>query len=91
MNVPDQPYSDVKGRLSLEIGLHHHGDQALEIDCTDIARRAPIRSRFLKGFVVIQSATDLDVVGVYTAANAADGRVVTLEIEHVPVRHVAQR
>jgi hypothetical protein len=63
------------------------GDQALEIDCTDIARRAPpVHSRFLKGFVVIQSATELDVVGVYTAANAADGRVVTLEIERVPVR-----
>ena len=62
--------------------------QALEIDCRDIARRAPpTKSRFLKGFVVIQSPTELDVVGVYTAASSPDGRVVTLEIERVPVRH----
>ena len=67
------------------------GDQAVEIDCTDIARRAPVRTRFLKGFVVIQSPTELDVVGVYTAATSADGRVVTLEIERVPVRRAAQR
>ena len=66
-----------------------NGDQALEIDCTDIARRAPpIHSRFFKGFVVIQSPAELDVVGVYTATNSADGRVVTLEIERVPVRRV---
>lgn len=65
-------------------------DQALEIDCTDIARRAPTRTRFLKGFVVIQSETELDVVGVYTAAASADGRVVTLEIERVPVRRTQQ-
>jgi hypothetical protein len=63
------------------------GDQALEIDCTDIARRAPpIHSRFFKGFVVIQGQTELDVVGVYTATASADGRVVALEIERVPVR-----
>jgi hypothetical protein len=63
------------------------GDQALEIDCTDIARRAPpIHSRFFKGFVVIQSQTELDVVGVYTAAPSPDGKVVALEIERVPVR-----
>ena len=67
------------------------GDQALEIDCTDIARRAPPpRSRFYKGFVVIQSKTELDVVGVYTAATSADGRVTALEIERVPVRRPPQ-
>jgi len=81
----------VPGPISQFFPAGLKGDQALEIDCTDIARRAPIRSRFLKGFVVIQSATELDVIGVYTAANAADGRVVTLEIERVPVRHTAQK
>src|ERR1041385_9235905 len=30
-------------------------DQALEIDCTDIARRLDTGGRFIKGFVVIQN------------------------------------
>lgn len=64
-------------------------DQALEIECSDITRRAP-RMRFHKGFVVIQSETELDVVGVYTAAPSLDGRVVALEIERVPVRRLTQ-
>jgi hypothetical protein len=61
-------------------------DQALEIDCNDMFRRAPIRSRFLKGFLVIQSPADLDVVGVYTAAPSPTGTVAALEIERVPAR-----
>jgi hypothetical protein len=60
-------------------------DQALEIECRDIVGKSP-RMRFYKGFVVIQSETEFDVVGVYTAAQAGDGRVVALEIERVPVR-----
>jgi hypothetical protein len=40
---------------------------------------------------IMCGTAELDVVGVYTAANAADGRVVTLEIERVPVRHAAQK
>jgi hypothetical protein len=61
-------------------------DQALEIDCTDISRRVQTRSRFIKGFVVIQSPSDLDVVAVYTAAPSAKGTVAALEIERVPAR-----
>ena len=63
-------------------------DQALEIDCTDVARHLDLGGKFVKGFVVIQnlSGSDLDVVGVYTVAQATDGRVVALEIERVPVR-----
>jgi hypothetical protein len=61
-------------------------DQALEIDCTDIGRRLETGNRFLKGFVVIQSPTEFDVVGVYTVAQSVDGRVVALELERVPVR-----
>ena len=64
-------------------------DQALEIECRDIVAKAP-RMRFYKGFVVILSETELDVVGVYTAAQSADGRVVALDIERVPVRRATQ-
>jgi hypothetical protein len=61
-------------------------DQALEIDCTDIFKRTQARTRFIKGFVVIQSPSDLDVVGVYTAAPSPGGSVAALEIERVPGR-----
>src|SRR3954469_10856868 len=61
-------------------------DQALEIDCSDIFRRVQTRTRFIKGFVVIQSPSDLDVVGVYTAAPSERGTVAALEIERVPAR-----
>ena len=64
-------------------------DQALEIECRDIRDRAP-KLPFFKGFVVIQSDTEFDVVGVYTAAQSPDGRVVALEIERVPVRRPTQ-
>src|SRR5215813_1662348 len=42
-------------------------DEALEIDCPDIHRLAGTKD-FLKGFVVIESEVELDVVAVYTAA-----------------------
>ena len=63
-------------------------DQALEIDCTDVGRRLDAGGRFMKGFVVIQSSVELDVVGVYTATNSPDGLVVALELERVPVRRI---
>jgi hypothetical protein len=60
-------------------------DQALEIDCRDIREHAPSREEFLKGFVVIESDIDLDVVGVYTAAGE-DGQVRTLDVQRVRPR-----
>lgn len=57
-------------------------DQALEIDCPDIREHAQVHEEFLKGFVVIESEVELDVVSVYTAAGE-DGQVETLEIERV--------
>jgi len=80
----------VPGPISQFFQTELKPDQALEIECSDIMRRSPIRGRFLKGFVVIQSETELDVVGVYTAAQSPDGRVVTLDIERVPVRRMTQ-
>jgi hypothetical protein len=57
-------------------------DQALEFDC-DAFRR--LRLRFAKGFAVIQSPVELDVVAVYTASGVADS-VRTLHMERVPFR-----
>jgi hypothetical protein len=61
-------------------------DEALEIDCADIYHRVGLPGGcFLKGFVVIQSLVELDVVAVYSAAGA-DEHVETLDIEHVAPR-----
>ena len=60
-------------------------DEALEIDCADILRHAATGGDFLKGFVVLDSDVELDVVAVYTAAGA-NRLIETLEIERVPAR-----
>ena len=60
-------------------------DEALEIDCPDIREHARAGDEFLKGFVVLQSEVELDVVGVYTAAGD-DGQVETIDVERVPPR-----
>jgi hypothetical protein len=57
-------------------------DEAFEIDCPDIFRRTHYEASFLKGFAVIASDVELDVVAVYTAAGAT-GYVETLELERV--------
>jgi hypothetical protein len=65
-------------------------DLALEIDCPDIVRHlhdAHIDGDFFKGFAVIQSKVELDVVAVYTAAGA-NGQVETMHTERVPARQI---
>lgn len=62
-------------------------DEALEIDCPDIHKLAGTKD-FLKGFVVIESEVELDVVAVYTAAGR-DEQVETLHTERVPPRRRA--
>jgi hypothetical protein len=61
-------------------------DEAMEIDRKQILELAQARE-FLKGFVVIESPTELDVVAVYTAAGG-DDRVETLHTERVGARRV---
>jgi hypothetical protein len=63
-------------------------DEALEIDCSDISELAESKEEFLKGFVVIESERELDVVAVYTAASR-DEQVETLHTERVPARRLA--
>lgn len=64
-------------------------DEALEIDRDDIFEHAESGADFLKGFVVIRSDTELDVVAVYTAAGE-DGRVETIHTERVSPRRQEQ-
>lgn len=61
-------------------------DDALEIDCEDILRRTEqlCSTGFCKGFVVIESRAELDVVAVYTASDLNTGQVTTLHTERIP-------
>ena len=62
--------------------------EALEIDCEDIAHHTKMPDGcFIKGFAVIESKVELDVVAVYTAAKH-DGEVETIDIEDVKARRV---
>ena len=78
---------EVPGPISPFSGAVLGADQALEIDCTDIARRSRQRG-FIKGFAVLQSPAELDVVAVYTAAPSRDQTIVALEVERVPGRRL---
>jgi hypothetical protein len=60
-------------------------DEALEIDCPDILAHANTKT-FLKGFVVIRSPAELDVVAVYTAGHP---QVETLRVERVAPRSLS--
>jgi hypothetical protein len=78
------------GRVSKFFDAKLGPDQAFEIDCPDIFEKTETKEGFLKGFVVIESALELDIVAVYTAAGAT-GRVETMELERVsPRRQVAE-
>ncbi|HEX8851052.1 MAG TPA: CARDB domain-containing protein [Gemmatimonadaceae bacterium] len=80
---------EVPGPVSPFTGATLGPDQALEIDCTDMARRSREHG-FFKGFAVLQSPRELDVVAVYTAAPAADRPVVALEVERFPGRRTGR-
>lgn len=59
-------------------------DEAAEIDCPDVMRASSHASGLLKGFVVIESPYELDVVAVYTASRGCG--VDSLALERVPPR-----
>jgi hypothetical protein len=73
------------GRISPYAAAVLKPDEALEIDCADIMRHLDAGG-FVKGFAVLQSKVELDVVAVYTAAGAPTGIVTALETERVPAR-----
>jgi len=99
INVHNPLYAEVRFRVKAASGLpglkpgpvskfHAAGlgaDEALEIDCPDIRKLAGHPAEFMKGFIVIESETELDVLAVYTAAGR-DGQVETLHLERVPAR-----
>ena len=81
------------GPISTLVDAALNSDQAFEIDCPDILKivgpeilKGLGSPTFLKGFVVIQSAIELDVVTVYTAAGTASGPVSAMEISRAPAR-----
>jgi hypothetical protein len=75
------------GHVSKFVEARLGPDEALEIDCPDIFRHAETKADFLKGFVVIESDVELDVVAVYTAAGR-EGQVVAFDTERVPARRL---
>ena len=76
-------------------------DGAIEITCGDITRlledvlgtQTQIARLFIRGFVAIESTTELDVVAVYST-DAPSGffsnRSMALDVEHVPARRLGQ-
>lgn len=99
VNVHNPTYETIRFRKKIAVALPREKpgpvskffdaklgpDQALEIDCRDIFEHAETKAGFLKGFVVIESDVELDVVTVYTAGGT-DGQVETLHTERVPPR-----
>ena len=64
-------------------------DEALEIDCPDILQHAEAQEdQFVKGFVVIETPSELDVIAVYTAAGST-GSIETLFMERARLRRIA--
>jgi len=74
------------GRISRFFDMVLGPDEALSIDCNEVARFLDLKyGEFIEGFVVIESDVELDVVAVYTAAGR-DGTVQTLHTDRVPAR-----
>lgn len=65
-------------------------DEALEIDCSDVKARmeslgTPLPP-YVKGWVVIECPSELDVVAVYGASTSLEDTVKTFHTERVPAR-----
>jgi hypothetical protein len=71
------PQGQPRGRIGQLVDESLKPDEALEVDCDNIKQLlgAPTAG-FMKGFVVILSPVELDVVGVYTLKNVVDTRQV---------------
>lgn len=78
------------GKVSPFFDVALKNDEALEIDCDDIFKHMHMNPTFLKGFVVVESKTELDIVAVYTAAGAS-GQVETMDVERVPPRRMSSQ
>src|SRR5262245_61563320 len=99
VNVHNPTYTTIRFRKKFAVGLPAEKagrvtpffraklgpDQALEIDTEDILRHIESNEPFVKGFVIIESDTDLDVVAVYTVSGR-DGQAVAMHTERVHPR-----
>ncbi len=85
--LPGEKPGNVTEQSSNKLGPY----EALEIDCEDIARHNRVSECcFLKGFAVLESQIELDVVAVYTAAKS-DGEVETIDVEEIQPRMVKEK
>jgi hypothetical protein len=89
------PIPFAQGPVSQHVGLAALGpDHAFEIDCQFIKAAWPFlfsgqsAPNFVKGYVVIESDHELDVVAVYTAAPSSNKPLTTFQTERVPGRCV---
>jgi hypothetical protein len=76
--LPKERPGPVSKFFEAKLGPH----QAFEIDCPDIFKHTETGEDFIKGFVIIESKVELDVVAVYTGAGAT-GQLETLQVERI--------
>lgn len=85
--LPNEKPGNVSNLTRNQLGPY----EALEIDCEDIARHNRIpECCFLKGFAVLESEVELDVIVVYTAAKSK-GEVETIDVETVKPKRVKRK
>lgn len=76
------------GRVSEFVDARLGPNQAFEIDCADILSLSGNSARtFVKGFLVLLTPKEFDVVAVYTA-RPLNGEVSTMHMERVPPRRL---
>jgi hypothetical protein len=77
------------GRVSGLVGASLKSDEAFDVECLEITKQLGLPpGTFVTGFAVFQTARELDIVAVYTAAGVASpsGPLVTMHTERVPKR-----
>lgn len=74
------------GKISQFLDVRLMPDEVMQIDCGNIWKHLGNSGTFVEGFVVIETRYELDVVSVYTAANAPAYEVSSIETERVPYR-----
>jgi hypothetical protein len=75
------------GRVTELVGAVLKSDEAFDVECMEITKRLGLGpGTFATGFVVFQTARELDIVAVYTAAGSPSGPVAVMHTERVPKR-----
>jgi hypothetical protein len=79
------------GPVSPWVGARLESDQSFEIDCPDILRHLELPAQaFAKGFVIVESPVELELVAVYTATGSTR-QVEAMDVERVTPRQAAVR